>query len=414
MKLVFTGHGLPVGPYVVITDRAWRSDQAAAMDACRRAPAGRCSSSRPAPARAWASRGSTSPAALHGGHRGGARARPQGRRRGRRSSAARSSARVLQGRGTAAPRSLHVGEIAVHGARVLRLRGQVPRRGRVRPVLPGQPARGGLRRGAAAGRRGVRGAGCEGLARVDFFYTENGDVVINEINTMPGFTPTRCTRGCGPPSGLGYPELIDELSARPDPPDRPALTRVTPTAQPLQRRSPWGTACAARVNAPEQQRLGAVVAGHQDLDRGRPAVVVKRTPSLSRWATQSTPLTVTRGVGRWAAVRPQRAITGGSPQACTAGAAGEGPRWPCHRRWWPRGDGGAAAASAEARSPPPPRSRRRAGARARRGPSGCARTARSPDRRAPPRSGGGAQSERAAVLRWWWLRGGRPGRSASG
>ena len=43
-----------------------------------------------------------------------------------------------------------------------------------------------VRRLAAAG---VRGAGCEGLARVDFFLTETGDVLVNEINTMPGFTP---------------------------------------------------------------------------------------------------------------------------------------------------------------------------------------------------------------------------------
>ena len=32
-------------------------------------------------------------------------------------------------------------------------------------------------------------AGCEGLARVDFFLTEDGDVLVNEVNTMPGFTP---------------------------------------------------------------------------------------------------------------------------------------------------------------------------------------------------------------------------------
>ncbi len=31
--------------------------------------------------------------------------------------------------------------------------------------------------------------GCEGLARVDFFYTHGGEVVVNELNTMPGFTP---------------------------------------------------------------------------------------------------------------------------------------------------------------------------------------------------------------------------------
>lgn len=39
---------------------------------------------------------------------------------------------------------------------------------------------------------------CAGLARVDFFYEENGrGWLLNEINTIPGFTPARCTRNCG-------------------------------------------------------------------------------------------------------------------------------------------------------------------------------------------------------------------------
>ena len=37
--------------------------------------------------------------------------------------------------------------------------------------------------------RAFEALGCEGLARVDFFVMPNGSVVINEINTMPGFTP---------------------------------------------------------------------------------------------------------------------------------------------------------------------------------------------------------------------------------
>ena len=32
--------------------------------------------------------------------------------------------------------------------------------------------------------------GCEGLARVDFFLSEDNQIIINELNTMPGFTPT--------------------------------------------------------------------------------------------------------------------------------------------------------------------------------------------------------------------------------
>lgn len=49
-----------------------------------------------------------------------------------------------------------------------------------------------------------------GLARVDFFLTADG-WVINEINTMPGFTPISMFPSCWLASGYTYPQLIDEL-----------------------------------------------------------------------------------------------------------------------------------------------------------------------------------------------------------
>ena len=54
-------------------------------------------------------------------------------------------------------------------------------------------------------------AGCEGLARVDCFVTDRGEVVLNEINTMPGFTPFSMYPQAWAASGLSYPELVDEL-----------------------------------------------------------------------------------------------------------------------------------------------------------------------------------------------------------
>ena len=54
-------------------------------------------------------------------------------------------------------------------------------------------------------------AGCEGLARVDFFLTDDGEVVVNEVNTMPGFTPSSMYPRMWAAAGLTYPELIDEL-----------------------------------------------------------------------------------------------------------------------------------------------------------------------------------------------------------
>ena len=54
-------------------------------------------------------------------------------------------------------------------------------------------------------------AGCEGLARVDFFYSDSGEVVINEINTMPGFTPLSVYPKLIEKSGINYQQLITKL-----------------------------------------------------------------------------------------------------------------------------------------------------------------------------------------------------------
>ncbi|MEU4289170.1 D-alanine--D-alanine ligase family protein [Kribbella sp. NPDC026596] len=51
----------------------------------------------------------------------------------------------------------------------------------------------------------------EGLARVDFFLDEDGRVIINEINTMPGFTPTSMFPRLWAASGVDYPALVERL-----------------------------------------------------------------------------------------------------------------------------------------------------------------------------------------------------------
>jgi len=52
---------------------------------------------------------------------------------------------------------------------------------------------------------------CEGLARVDFFLKEDGSVIVNEINTMPGFTRISMYPKLWEASGVSYTELIDRL-----------------------------------------------------------------------------------------------------------------------------------------------------------------------------------------------------------
>lgn len=52
---------------------------------------------------------------------------------------------------------------------------------------------------------------CEGLARVDFFLFPDGSLVINELNTMPGFTPVSMYPQMWAASGVDYPALVDRL-----------------------------------------------------------------------------------------------------------------------------------------------------------------------------------------------------------
>ena len=59
--------------------------------------------------------------------------------------------------------------------------------------------------------RAFEAVGCEGLARVDFFLFPDGSLVVNEINTMPGFTPLSMYPRMWAATGLDYPALVDRL-----------------------------------------------------------------------------------------------------------------------------------------------------------------------------------------------------------
>ena len=55
---------------------------------------------------------------------------------------------------------------------------------------------------------------CDGLARVDFFYEPDGrGWLLNEVNTIPGFTPQSMYPKLWEASGVSYGQLIDELVA---------------------------------------------------------------------------------------------------------------------------------------------------------------------------------------------------------
>ena len=111
--------------------------------------------------------------------------------------------------GNGDPQASTPGEIVVEGPRLVRLRGEVHRRrhgaGRARP----HPLVEDVRRLAVEVFKIV---GCSGMARVDFFVTEDG-VLVNELNTIPGFTATSVYAKLWEASGVDYPELLDRLLA---------------------------------------------------------------------------------------------------------------------------------------------------------------------------------------------------------
>ena len=74
--------------------------------------------------------------------------------------------------------------------------------------------------------------GCSGLARCDFFVEPDGEVLVNEINTMPGFTETSVYAKLFEATGIPYPDLCDRLVAARGRAPRPGpLLRVLTAGQ---------------------------------------------------------------------------------------------------------------------------------------------------------------------------------------
>lgn len=210
MKVVFAAAGLPVGPYAVITDRAWVADRAAALESV----AGLGYPLFVKPARAGSSMGITKvhgpdqlEAAVEAAREHDPKVVVEEGIVGREIECA-----VLQGHGSAAPRTSQVGEIAVHGNHEFydfeaKYLAEADVDLRCPADLPTELSDDVRRVSSAA----FDALGCEGLARVDCFVTEAGRVLVNEINTMPGFTALSMYPRMWAASGLAYPDLIAEL-----------------------------------------------------------------------------------------------------------------------------------------------------------------------------------------------------------
>lgn len=210
MKMVLDGHGIPVGPYEVIRPRDWDADPEACVSRVE-------SLGLPVfvkPARAGSSFGITKVDGTEGLDAAVGAAREHDRKLvveagivGREIECA-----VLQGRGTAAARTSMPGEIEIVDEHAFydfeaKYVSQASARLSCPADLPPE-AIGTIREHAVTAFESLDG---EGLCRADFFYTPDGRVIINEVNTMPGFTPISMYPRMWDASGLDYGGLIDEL-----------------------------------------------------------------------------------------------------------------------------------------------------------------------------------------------------------
>jgi D-alanine-D-alanine ligase len=208
MKALLVAHGLPTGPYTVVTSRQWAGDPAAVRETV-------AALGFPVfvkPCRAGSSVGISKVRSLDeldgaievaAGHdpRVIVEAGIVGRE---------IEYGVLEGRDGGLPDVSVPGEILVDSAHEF-YNFEAKYLGGASLGVPAdvpQDAAQQMRRLAAAAFEAL---GCEGLARVDFFLTDDGTVLINEVNTMPGFTPSSMFPQVWAATGLDYPALIDRL-----------------------------------------------------------------------------------------------------------------------------------------------------------------------------------------------------------
>ena len=209
MKVLLAGHGLPVGPYVVISPRQWASDR----DAALQSGAALGFPVFVKPARAGSSMGISKVediarlrAAIEAAHEHDPKVVVEAAIEGR-----ELECGVLQDLdGT--PRASELGEVEVVGGHdFYDFAAKYVDEGDVRLTCPADvptSVRDQVQRLAV---RAFEVLGCEGLARVDVFWTPGGEVVVNEINTMPGFTPHSMYPRMWAASGVDYPALVDRL-----------------------------------------------------------------------------------------------------------------------------------------------------------------------------------------------------------
>jgi D-alanine-D-alanine ligase len=117
---------------------------------------------------------------------------------------------VLEGKGDEPERVSVAGEIIVTGREFYDFEAKYLDSDAAKLVCPAEISDQELKQMQQMAKKAFRALGCEGLARVDFFLTKEG-FLLNEINTMPGFTSISMFPRCFSESGLGFTELVSAL-----------------------------------------------------------------------------------------------------------------------------------------------------------------------------------------------------------
>ena len=212
-KVLLSAAGIATAPHVVVEPHRWNRDRAAVLRACE-------ALDYPLfvkPARAGSSLGITRverradlPAAIEAAREVDPKVLVETGIVGREIEVA-----VLGGHGDDAPRVAEPGEIvmdAAHGAgEFYDYQTKYLAHDAVQMVCPARltPAERELVMSTAA--EAFLAIGGEGLTRVDFFVTADGRAIVNEVNTMPGFTPFSMYPYMWRVSGMDYPALVGEL-----------------------------------------------------------------------------------------------------------------------------------------------------------------------------------------------------------
>src|SRR5215469_15888139 len=222
MNLVFTAKGLPVGPYVVVKERDWPGLTASELAAAAASVEAKRVLDDIAelgwplfvkPARGGSSIGTSKAhdtAQLHDAIATARRYDPKVLVEAA-IDGVEVEVSVLEGIDGAAPDTSVPGQLLVDGGEEFwdfEAKYLDPASGMAIPARIPDSAIAEIRRLAAAAFDAVS---CEGLARVDFFYTSDGRIIVNEINTIPGLSPASYFQKMWEASGMPFPQLIDRL-----------------------------------------------------------------------------------------------------------------------------------------------------------------------------------------------------------